>query len=444
LLARRAVPPLFEEVQASVTPAAGVGTVAITIVVSGALSNEMKRRAVLATTALTLGGCSSMAGSDPAASDDDPIEDDDRDSPDPIEAGPGRFDDFEDLSRWTVMAGSMEADTDRVYAGTQSARVRAADSEERAMIKREFETPRNLSTVWPALALAADRDTDVVVQLSDVDGNRYLLRAAVGGGTPLVRRDLGVVDAIGIPDMGAIEHVKLSVWAGEGRSLTIWCGGLHLVPRPETGAVLLQFDGGFETTTAARDVLAGYGLPATAFVPIDRVGDEGRLDLEGLATLADDGWTVASQGSRGSDLTQRDRDDQRADLETARAWLADNGFDDGSEYVAYPLGRADETTLDLARETSRLAFASGYAAHGALANPHLIPRAVHPSADEAIGLVDRTAAVSGLATISYRELDHDGLAALDEAAAHLAALESDENLDVVLPGDVAKNYVYQP
>jgi hypothetical protein len=403
----------------------------------------MKRRAILAATALTLGGCSSMAGFDSTTSDDGSTADGGRDAPDPIEEGPGVFEDFEDLSKWSVLAGSMEADPDRAHTGSRSARVRAAESEERAMIKREFETPRDLSTVWPALALAADRDTDVVVQLSDVDGDRYLFRAAVGSETPLAPRDLGVVDAVGTPDMGAIDHVKLSVWAGEDRPLTIWCDDLRFVSRPETGIVSLQFDGGFETTMAAREVLAEYELTATAFVPTDRVGDEGRLGLEQLQALADDGWTVAGQGSSGSDLTQRDREDQRADLEAAKTWLADHGFDDGSEYVAYPLGRTDETTIDLAGEYSRLAFASGYGAHGDLANPHLIPRTVHPSAEEAVGLLDRAAAVNGIATLAYREFDRDGLAALRDTAAHLAALESDGALDVVLPGDLAEKRVSQ-
>jgi hypothetical protein len=405
----------------------------------------MKRRAILATTAAAaLAGCSSLTGSDSGTSDDDSNGGDENGSgsPEPIDEKPGTFDDFEDLSKWTVMSGSMDADTDRAYTGSQSARVTAAESEERAMIKREFESPRDLSNEWPSLALAADRDVSVVVQLSDVDGNRYLLRSAVSGDLPLAPHDLGVHDTVGEPDLSEIEHVKISFWAGEDRSLTIWCDDLHFVSRPDVGKVMVQFDEGFETTTAARDVLAAHDVPATVFVNTGRVGGEGRLDVDQLHALADDGWTVASQGSTGGALPQWDADDQRADLETAKTWLADNGFEDGTDYLAYPLRRFDETTLEIVGEYHELAFASGYSAHGEIANPHLIPRIVHPDADEARRLLDRTATMRGIATIAYRELDGAGLEALEATMAHLADLESAGELEVVLPDEVAANHLH--
>lgn len=404
----------------------------------------MKRRALLATAAVTLGGCSSLTGSS-ETSDDNPNGDDNGDdngSSKPIDEEPGTFDDFEDLSKWTVMAGSLDADTDRVYTGSQSARVTADEDDERAMIKREFESPRDLSDEWPALALAADRDVNAVVQLTDADGNRYLLRTSVAGDLPLAPHDLGVHDAVGEPDLSEIVHVKISFWVGEGRSLTMWCDDLHFVSRPDTGKVMIQFDDGFETTAAAHSVLEKYDVPATAFVNTGRVGDDGRLDADQLRALADDGWTVASQGATGADLSQWDESSQKDDLETAKAWLDDNGFGDGADYFAYPLNRFDETTLDLVADHHDLAFASGYPVHGDVANPHRVPRAVHPSADEARTLLDRTAKVRGITTITYRELDRDGLAALESTISHLADLESAGDLEVVLPKDIAANHVH--
>lgn len=405
----------------------------------------MKRRALLATTAVALGGCSSLTGSDSEASDDDPNGNGDGNgngSSEPIDEEPGAFDDFEDLSKWTVMAGSLEADTDRAYTGSQSARVMADESDERAMIKREFDSPRDLSNEWPALAMAADRDVNATVQLTDADSNRYLLRSSVRGDLPLAPHDLGVHDTVGEPDLSEIVHLKISFWVGEDRSMTLWCDDLQFVSRPDTGKVMIQFDDGFETTTAAHSVLAEYDLPATVFVNTGRVGDDGRLDTDQLRALADDGWTVASQGATGSDLTQWDADGQAEDFEAAGAWLDDNGFGDGADYFAYPLGRFDETTLDLAADHHELAFAGGYPVHGEIANPNRVPRAVHPGADEARALLDRTATMRGITTITYRELDGDGLDALESTMSHLAELVSAGELEVVLPADIAANHLH--
>ncbi|TYL39831.1 hypothetical protein CV102_05985 [Natronococcus pandeyae] len=57
-------------------------------------------------------------------------------------------------------------------------------------------------------------------------------------------------------------------------------------------------------------------------------------------------------------------------------------------------------------------------------------------------LLDRTAAVRGITTITYRELDDDGLDALESTISHLAGLVSASELEVALPTDLAANYVH--
>ncbi|QCS44110.1 polysaccharide deacetylase family protein [Natrinema versiforme] len=405
----------------------------------------MKRRAYLVTAAAaTLGGCSALSDSETSDDPDDEDETDSSDSSDTIDEEPGSFDQFDDLSMWEVMEGSLELDDERAYVGDQSGRMTADESEERVMIKRRFDSLRDLSDEFPALAFATEDDVDPVVQLSDTDGNRLLLQCNVEPGLPFAHHDLGVIDTVGDPDLSAIKHIKISVWTSEDQSATLWVDDLQFVSRPETGKVLIQFDGGTETAyTQARSTLSEYDYPATAFVPTDRVGASGYLDQDQLETLQSDGWTIGSQATTGSGLAGDSESAQRDQIEGAVEWLEDNGFEDGADYFSYPLNRYDETTLSIVEETHDVGFVGGYAGHGSLLNPALAPRTVSPSADEAQQLLEWTAQFRTITTLTYTDLSGDSAAAFEGMVSALDDLESAGDLEVITPDDLASDYIQE-
>ncbi|WP_254762646.1 polysaccharide deacetylase family protein [Natrinema marinum] len=410
----------------------------------------MKRRAYLVTAAAaTLGGCAAL--SDSSASDETPDDGDDgnttqTDAPqETIDEEAGSFDRFDDLSMWEVMEGSLELDTDRAYVGDQSGRMEATEAETRVMIKRRFDTPRDLSNEFPALALASEQDIAPFVQLTDTGGNRLLLQTDVPPGLPLLHHNPSVARTDGDPDLSAIKHVKISAWAGEGDPATVWCDDLYFVSRPETGKVLIQFGDGTETAyTRARSTLSDHGFPATAFVPTNYVGREGYLSSDQLGTLSSEGWTIGSQGQSGSGLVGKSESEQQREIRGAIDWLERNGFEDGASYFAYPLNRYDETAMTLVDEHHELGFVGGYAGHADLLNPALAPRAVGPSADEAKQLIDRTAQFRTITTLSYPELSGETAAAFEETMSYLADAASAGDLEVVGPDEVASNHVYEP
>ena len=404
----------------------------------------MKRRAYLVTAAAaTLGGCSALSDSAPSNETDDDTNS--TGSPqEPVDEEPGSFDQFDDLSMWTVMEGSLELDAERAYVGDQSGRMTATESEQRVMIKRRFDQPRDLSTEFPAMAFATEQSVDPIVQLTDTDGNRLLLQANVEPGLPFTHHDLGVIDTDGEPDLSATVHIKISAWAGDGRA-TVWCDDLHFVSRPDTGKVLLQFDDGTETAyTRARSTLSEHGFPATAFVPTNYVGGEGYLSRSQLETLQSEGWTIGSQGKTGSGLTGQSESAQRDEIQGAIDWLESNGFEDGASYFAYPLNRYDETAMSAVDEHHDIGFIGGYAGHADLLNPALAPRAVSPSADEAKQLLDRTAQFRTITTLSYSDLSGETGAAFEETMSYLSELASAGDLEVVGPDEIASNHVYEP
>ncbi|ELY46721.1 polysaccharide deacetylase family protein [Natronorubrum sulfidifaciens] len=399
----------------------------------------MKRRMYLTTAAAAMvAGCSALSDSETA--DEDSDADDDRDgSSDSIDEELGAFDDFEDLSLWTVMEGTLTADQERVYTGTQSARMDAAASDERLMIKREFDTPRDLSSAFPALAFASDHDVTPVVQLTDTDGDRLLLECAVNAAGPFVHRDLGIANVVGEPDLRDIEHTKISVWAGD-RELSLWCDDYRLVGRPDTGRVLFQFPDGYESVaTEAAPILDAHDYPATVFVNTDYVDGEDRLSRSDLESLQDDGWTIASQGADNAPLTQRDAAGQEAQLSSAVTWLDDHGFDSAS--FSYPLDDYDESALELVDEYHDLGFVGGFAGHGHLTNPALAPRATSPDADEVATLLEWTAEYNTITTLSYRDLEGDTYGAFEAAVSMVADLDAEGELEVVVPDDVVSDNI---
>ena len=404
----------------------------------------MKRRAYLTTAgAVVFAGCSALSDSETAdeTNDDNGSDDSGTDggSSDPIDEDPGSFDEFEDLSKWTVREGSMTADQDRVYTGTQSARLDADASTERVMIKREFETPRDLSDEFPALAFASDQEVNPVVQLTDVDENRLLLKCAVEPDGPFEHHNLAVAETVGDPDLSQIMHTKISMWAGD-REMSLWCDDYHFVDRPDTGKVLLQFPKGTDSAATAASTLADHDFPATVFVNTDYVGGDGRLSVEDLESLQNDGWTIASQGATNADLTQLDRSAQEAEISAAASWLGDHGFDDA--YFSYPLNRYDESALEVVEEHHDLAFVGGFAGHADLSNPYIAPRAVNPSADEATSLLEFTATYNTITTLSYRDLAGGARSDFEAAVSKLADLEAAGDIEVVLPEDLASNHVH--
>ncbi|WP_050031487.1 polysaccharide deacetylase family protein [Natrinema altunense] len=404
----------------------------------------MKRRAYLVTAAAaTLGGCSALSDSESSDESNETDGDDSEDSSDTIDEDPGSFDQFDDLSMWEVMDGSLELDAQRAYTGDQSGRMTADPSQQRVMIKRRFDSPRDLSTEFPALAFATEDDIDPVVQLSDTDGNRLLLQCDLKPGLPLAHHDLAVTDTRGEPDLSSIKHVKISAWAGEGRSVTMWVDDLRFVSRPETGKVLLQFEGDESVYTRARPALSDHDFPATAFVPTDYVGGAGYLSRGHLETLQREGWTIGSQGTTAADLSEATESAQRDRIQGAIEWLEDNGFDDGAKYFSYPLNRYDETAMSVVEANHDIGFVGGYAGHGNLSNPALAPRAVGPTADEARRLLDWTAHFRTITTLTYPDISGGSREAFEETVSYLADLESAGEIEVVGPDDIASNHIHE-
>ncbi|WP_290810383.1 polysaccharide deacetylase family protein [Halovivax sp.] len=410
----------------------------------------MNRRTYLTTAtasaALAVAGCTGADDADNETDDgfgdfdDDAVEE----SPDLL----GTWDDFADLDAWEATRGSLSADEDRSVEGSQSAHIEVSESETSGRIERSLTSPLDCSEVVPGLAMASSGSGAPAIQLWDADGNKAEYRQRTDAANPFVRRNFGLSKMEGDLDPSRIAEIHVVHWVGDEQESELWVDDLYFTPRAGEGLVSLQFNGGYEEDyTTALPILDARDLPASTFVATDRIreGDEAegdRLTEDQLAELADAGWTIGSFGARGLRVTDVDDDEEKeADVVDAVSWLEDNGYEDGTRFFSFPGDRFDERSYEIVQDHHDLAFAGTFPAQGHAANPHLCTRVSHPDPQEALNLLEWTAAVGGITTMAFNRVDAEDAETLEALADGIRAHVEEGELDVITPAELADEYV---
>ncbi|SDQ57774.1 polysaccharide deacetylase family protein [Natronobacterium texcoconense] len=430
----------------------------------------MKRRTYLTTTTATVTGLA-LAGcmGDEADEEDPDVEDgDDPGDEEETEEEPeeeeeeveeesdsdlvGTFDDFEDLEPWIAFQdiGSIEADTDRYYDGSQCARLEPSEEDGQVRVRRSLDEPIDIRGVAPGLAMTSNRRGMVRIQLQDADGDYVEYSQQVMEDMPLTRKNFGLTRIRGDPDLSEIHVLQIIRWFGDDAEGQMWVDDFHFVPKPDTGKVMLQFHGGYESHyTEAMSVLQEYDLPATAFVPTDRLradiavqGD--RLTYDQVGELASAGWTIGSQSAQGIHLGDVSPNELESNVTDPIDWLEEQGYEDGARFFAYPGSEYTEESYDLVSENYDLAFAGQAECQGYASNPHLCSLVANPEPDEAVTKLDWTAEYGGITSLAFYALEEESsIAALEEAAARIDALVEQGDLEVITPAEMADEYVYE-
>ncbi len=395
----------------------------------------MKRRTYLsAALVAALAGCSTSEESDGSPNSDQPTAQ--------------LFDDFENLDAWNVPRGTLTADEERVYDGSQSARLESG-SDNQFRIVRELDEPQDFTGVRPTMAMATEHEADMVVQLLDEDENRMVFRQRMHSDTPLVHNNFGVDTVDGEPDLSAITEVQIIRWTADDDKGSVWVDDLRFAPTPDVGKVMVHFDGGHESTyTRAFPILDEYDYPGVAFIVPSRVREDESATGEHLLTdqlgeLSDAGWTIGSHSMHGQDLTTLSDRDPATEVSDAKAWLEDNGYEEGARYFSYPVGRYNGDVLEAVSEHHSLAFAGRYPSQGATMNPQLCSRVTGLSAEEARTALDLTAQLGGITSLTFTRLDESSQSVLRETVSYLNELESAGDLEVITPGEMEDSFVIQ-
>jgi len=111
-----------------------------------------------------------------------------------------------------------------------------------------------------------------------------------------------------------------------------------------TGKVTFSFDDCINTTYAtAKPLMDAFGYAGIAFVPTSYVGGSGRMTLANLLEMQSAGWDISSHSVNHVDLTALTTATLISELADSRSWLANNGFPNGSRFLANPFYHTNTT-----------------------------------------------------------------------------------------------------
>jgi peptidoglycan/xylan/chitin deacetylase (PgdA/CDA1 family) len=289
------------------------------------------------------------------------------------------FDAFEDVSSWEAYAGSVAGDRLKAFDGEQSARLTASADDDRAWIARRFEEGIDLSDRDLSLAVhTGDGDTRVTqlrLQLLAPDrDNRVDMWHPVGGTTGWVRLDFGPTEVVGDPDLTAVREIRVQSWVGDDAA-AFNVDALRTTPKLPEPAVVLTFDDIQSTQyETAFPIMQEYGFLGVAGAIPWLVGEEDRIDASELTEMRDAGWDIVSHPQLEGALPEYSAEKQEELIRSSKRWLVENGFEDGSRFVIWPLGRAAEETLDISAKYHYMGFLGGRCPSGYITGPQTVGR----------------------------------------------------------------------
>lgn len=129
-----------------------------------------------------------------------------------------------------------------------------------------------------------------------------------------------------------------------------WNRGEPLAEKP----VVISFDDGYESVfRLARPILRPYGFRTTQFIISSFVGRQGHMDEAMIRQLVAEGHEIGSHTVSHPNLPGLSRAARAAELTRSRAELSAK-FGVTVDFLCYPAGRYDQTTVEVAREAGYL------------------------------------------------------------------------------------------
>jgi peptidoglycan/xylan/chitin deacetylase (PgdA/CDA1 family) len=294
------------------------------------------------------------------------------------------IDDFEDIgtkdTRWGTIGGTIKADTNDVYAGTQSVHMTNKNGDV-AGIYKAF--PDGLDLRKHDLSLAVKLEKPVRGKIaaefiaparSDMlTSKRYIPKEL----NDWVRIDLGYTGKKGEPVMNAIQELRLMVLTPKGEPIDVHIDDLRKIPKPDKGKVILQFD---DAVTSQYEVafkeLQKRGWPGGVAVIPDAINSEGNLTTGQMREMRDAGWDMMAHPQAPKPLPAYSEAKQQRLIQQAHNYLKLKGFPKGARHFVAPYNRVSTTTLEIVKQYHETGFMFGACPNNAQqsSNMHAISR----------------------------------------------------------------------
>ncbi|MFC6990911.1 polysaccharide deacetylase family protein [Haladaptatus sp. GCM10025707] len=323
------------------------------------------------------------------------------------------FDDFEDLSSWQAVEGKLSVDTETYVTGSQSMRV-TGPADEKAVFDRHLETPLNLAENDLSFEFRSENPgkVAVLVYAYDADDNWAVLELrSVTYRPPDVgwfRTCPGVFKTSETdPDLSQVERLHVEVINTADTDTNSWLDDMRVVPKADTGYVVLSWDDGFTNFYEQGAPLHDeYDVPAVhAYPPYAEESPGVSFMTEAqIRERQEAGDEIVSHATIQKRFSEISPDRLAEKLERNKQWLVDREFE-GADFIVYPANDFDRAALDTISEYHYMGGMNQSGSTNTTSvygfDPLVLPRTIGHDLDISKRAVDMAAAHNQCAILNF-------------------------------------------
>ncbi|MFC4989316.1 polysaccharide deacetylase family protein [Saliphagus infecundisoli] len=359
-------------------------------------------------------------------------------------AQPGdSFDDFEDLSAWSITEGNAEEDADVSFTGSQSVRLFTEEEGENMVIERDLESDNpDLTDLDFSMAVRTPTPENIAVEFRFVDvygsSRIYQLPSiAYRGNDPgWFRTAPGVFEEDEYPpEMDFLDRLEVRIHhTGEGAE--VWVDDIRTHEKPDSGYLVLSWDDGlrgfYEEASPLHDE---YGVNAVQSA-VRQWTINGREDVMTRGELLERqeaGDQIVAHGTHAR-FAEMDPDDLADTVETDKQFKVNSGFE-GANFITFPHNSFNSTVLDI---VSDYYYAGGYNQAGSVNltavygfDPLVLPRTIGYDLEICQQCVDTAAQYNQCTVLNFHDFDLDNTINEGEYEELLQYIVETDNVEVI-------------
>ncbi|WP_232833694.1 polysaccharide deacetylase family protein [Saliphagus sp. LR7] len=359
-------------------------------------------------------------------------------------AQPGdSFDDFEDLSSWSITEGNAEEDTDISFTGSQSVRLYTEEEGANMVIERDLESDNpDLTDLDFSMAVRTPTPENIAVELRFVDvyGSSRIYQlpsiAYRGGDAGWFRTAPGVFEEDEYPpEMDFLDRLEVRIHhTGEGAE--VWVDDIRTHQKPDSGYVVLGWDDGLRTFYEEASPLHDeYGVNAVQSVVRQWIigGREDVMTRGELLERQEAGDQIVGHGTHAR-FAEMEPDQLRDSVETDKQFKVNSGFE-GANFLTFPHNSFNSTVLDI---VSDYYYAGGYNQAGNVNltavygfDPLVLPRTIGHDLELCQDCVDTAAQYNQCTVLNFHDFGLDNTIDRDEYDQLLEYIDGTDNVEVI-------------
>lgn len=329
-------------------------------------------------------------------------------------AHPGTsFDDFEDLSQWTALNGTLESN-DTSFVGSQSAKL-VGENGSRVLVERAADS-QDFSDTELSMAVRTTTPSKIAVNIRLVDpfGNHMIrsLRNISHDSDDVTwfRTAPGTFTTSGDSfDITQIERIQVHMLNATDTDATISLDDMRTHSKPDKGYIVLSWDDNRQSYyDEAAPINDQFGFPVSMGTAPRLVGGENFMSVGQLKERQEAGDDIVTHASVSLDYNDMSAEDLERTMGQNKKWLRNQGFD-GADAIVYPGNNYNATVLSAA---SKYHYIGGMNQSGSVNttgvysfDPLVLPRTIGHDLSIAKRVVDNVEKFRDCGILGFHDFD---------------------------------------